>query len=204
MICDCMLISSSSNGGGDCGWPRVWAVALAGRMFLPEVQHSRLVSQMNECSYNRTMLNIGGVAPFQADGNYGVPASVTEAFLQSHEYVRWDSDDELVPARNTDEDKLPLIRLLPSVPREWAAMGGGSFKGLRARGGFVVSASWDSKGKLKTSTVRSELGMEAVVTIGQTIVGGYEGAKLRIQGKKTARFVTIDGKKGSETKIEGE
>ena len=192
------------NGGGDCGWPRVWTIALAGRMFLPDVQDSRMMTTMNECSYNRTLLNIGGTAPFQADANYGIPAAMIEAFIQSHEVVRYNDDGDLVSAKNTDSDKLHLIRLLPSVPENWLSRGGGNFKGVSARGGFTVSASWDNKGNLRTSSIRSELGNEAVVTVGKTIVGTDSGAKLRITGKSAARFIKISGKKGTETEVEGE
>lgn len=163
-----------------------------------------MMTTLNECSYNRTLLNIGGVAPFQADANYGIPAAIIEAFIQSHEVVRWNDDDGLVPASNADKDKLTLIRLLPSIPKNWLSRGGGSFKGVSARGGFTVSASWDSNGNLRTSTIRSELGNEAVVTIGKTVVGSDKGAKLRVAGESAARFVTINGKKGTETEVKGE
>jgi alpha-L-fucosidase 2 len=163
-----------------------------------------MMTTLNECSYNRTMLNIGGTAPFQADANYGIPAAIIEAFIQSHEVVRWNDDDELVPASNTDEDKVTLIRLLPSVPENWLSRGGGSFKGVSARGGFTVSASWDNKGNLRTSSIRSELENEAIVTIGKTVVGSDKGAKLRVTGEKAARFIKISGKKGTVTEVKSE
>lgn len=62
--------------------------------------------------------------PFQMDGNFGIPAAMTEMLLQSH----------------TDE-----IHLLPAIPKTWAVKG--SFSGLRARGNYEVECSW-SEGKV--------------------------------------------------------
>lgn len=57
--------------------------------------------------------------PFQIDGNLGLVGAISEMLLQSQ----------------TGE-----IQLLPGIPAAWAAEG--FFKGLRARGGFIVDCSW--------------------------------------------------------------
>ncbi|KFZ11371.1 hypothetical protein V502_07581 [Pseudogymnoascus sp. VKM F-4520 (FW-2644)] len=194
------FFSSLFNGGGPCGWPRAWTIAMSGRMFLPDIAHERLVTQMSECSWNKTMLNQGDVAPFQIDGNFGTPAGIVESFIQSHEYIKTapPGNAKLEAAYTGELNKVTLIRLLPSIPAAWAASGGGSFKGMITRGGFKVDASWDNKGKLKTATITSELGNDVYVTIGQTPIGSNEGQSIKVAGQGTGAFVNLKGKKGTK------
>jgi alpha-L-fucosidase 2 len=84
--------------------------------------------------------------PFQMDGNFGIPAAMTEMLLQSH----------------TGE-----IQLLPAIPAEWAVKG--SFTGLRARGGFTVDCSW-LNGKVVSYKISSAKPVKVKVRVNGNIV----------------------------------
>lgn len=173
---------------------------MSGRMLLPDIAHERLVTQMSECSWNKTMFNQGDVAPFQIDGNFGTPAGIVESFIQSHEYIMTapPGNAKLEAVYTGEPNKVTLICLLPSIPAAWVASGGGSFKGMITRGGFKVDASWDNKGKSKTATITSELENDVYVTIGQTPIGSNEDQSIKVAGLGTGAFVNLRGKKGTK------
>jgi alpha-L-fucosidase 2 len=68
--------------------------------------------------------------PFQIDGNFGATSGIAEMLLQSH--LR-------------DENGNFFLDILPALP---SALSKGSITGLKGRGGFEVSISWDEN-KLK-------------------------------------------------------
>ena len=83
--------------------------------------------------------------PFQLDGNFGIPAAMTEMLIQSH---------------------AGEIQLLPALPKKWAAQG--SFTGLCARGGYVVNCSWE-KGKVTSYKIISSKNSKVKVRVNGTL-----------------------------------
>ena len=125
------------NGGGACGFSRVWLVSMSSRLGMTEDAYNHLRLYLKEQIYG-SALNCDNawwhpVPFFQIDGNFGFTAGISEMLLQSHD---------------------GFIEVLPTLPSEWK---NGSFKGLCARGGFTVDAQWND-GKVTKVTVHNNSG----------------------------------------------
>lgn len=91
---------------------------------------------------HRTMPNLWNLhPPFQIDGNFGVTAGVAEMLIQSHEGT---------------------IEILPALPDAWAKRG--FFKGLCARGAYVVDCAWTDGRPVDVSVRSSVNAKDPVVT----------------------------------------
>ena len=95
----------------------------------------------------------------QSDANFGFTAAVAECLIQSH---------------------AGEISLIPALPNSWS---NGSVTGLKARGGFEVSMSWEN-GKLTACDIKSILGKPCVVRYGEKIKTYtiQAGKSMRITG----------------------
>lgn len=129
-----------SHGGGHTGWSCAWIANMYARLQKGRNALDTLTKLMQH-STNPNLFDMH--PPFQIDGNFGGTAAIAEMLLQS------DADG---------------ITLLPACPEEWAD---GSFRGLCAFGGFVLSAQWENR-SIQSLTVMSRCGGECTLLLDGT------------------------------------
>lgn len=147
-LAEACKVTLSHRGDGGSGWSRAWKINFYARLL--DGDHSFLLLKnliTPSTVYDRYAPNNGGLyanlfdacPPFQIDGNFGATSGITEMLLQSH-------------LRNENGDY--YLDILPALPSE---LSNGKIKGIKGRGGFEISISWEN-GVLVSVEVKSLVG----------------------------------------------
>ena len=165
------LEARGTSGDSRRSWTWAWRTALWARLGKAD----KAVEMVRGLLSNNTLPNLFTThPPFQIDGNFGITAGICEMLVQSH----------------ADE-----ISILPAIPASWRS---GSIRGLRARGGFEVAATWKD-GRPTSTRITSLLGNVAVVRVPGNPpvlkVTNQDGktATLKASANGTFRFPTKPG-----------
>lgn len=158
-IMNAAVMSMNDRGDESTGWARAHRLNLWARTGDGDRAYKLLRGLLGDCTFE----NLWDFhPPFQIDGNFGGSAGIAEMLLQSHEGV---------------------IRVLPSIPAEWKS---GAFKGLCARGGFVIDAEWEN-GAVTSLSVLAKNGGECSVTFPTN--DGVSAARLSLKTGETEKII---------------
>lgn len=134
-LCEAARITLEKRGDGGTGWSKAWKINMWARLR----DGDRALKLLGEQLTGSTLDNLFDThPPFQIDGNFGATSGVAEMLIQSQ-------GDYIEP--------------LAALPWDW---GDGSFKGMKARGNFEVSAGW-SAGTADNITIVSGSGNECAL-----------------------------------------
>jgi alpha-L-fucosidase 2 len=132
-LAEACRVTLTHRGDGPVGWSRAWQVNLWARLGETDLAYDRLRRLISE-NANPNLFDqcfAGRPLPFQIDGNFGGCAGVAEMLLQSH---------------------AGEVELLPALP---SALGDGTVRGLRARGGLEVDIKW-ARGRAVEATIKAK------------------------------------------------
>lgn len=153
------------RGDESTGWARAYKLNLWARTWDGNRAYSILSGLLSSCTF-KNLFDFH--PPFQLDGNLGGAAGIAEMLLQSHE---------------------GYIYPLAALPDAWSE---GEFKGLCARGGFVVDASWKN-GRLTGLNILSKLGGKLRVKCGAKAVRCGDKKEPFVQDGEIITLNTVCG-----------
>lgn len=163
------LVRRLIHGGGHTGWSCAWIANTWARLYDSGMVYENIKKLLSE-STAPNMLDMH--PPFQIDGNFGGTSAITEALLQS-------TNGEII--------------LLPALPDEWSE---GSVSGLKAKGGFTVSMTWEQC-RLRSAEIFSESDGEcrlragcvaSVVCDGESVGSRIENGVIIFNTKKGGTY----------------
>jgi alpha-L-fucosidase 2 len=164
------LEKRGTSGDSRRSWTWAWRTSLWARLG----QGDKAQSMIRGLLTHNTLDNLFTThPPFQIDGNLGITAGICEMLVQSH---------------------AGEVAILPTLPKGWPT---GSYKGLRARGGFEVDVAWKD-GKLSEAALKSRSGNELVLRMPgnpakATLTRG-DGKAVEISATEGVfRFATVKG-----------
>ena len=131
------LESRGTSGDSRRSWTWPWRAAMWARLGRGDKAGEMIRGLLTYNTYPNLFTTH---PPFQIDGNLGITGGLCETLVQSH---------------------AGEISILPALPTDWK---NGSVRGLSARGGFVVDATWKD-GKLIRAQLLSNLGNPAVLRV---------------------------------------
>ena len=165
------------RGDDSTGWALAYRILCRARTHDGEKAYRLLRKLLCEKTHD----NLWDVhPPFQIDGNFGATAGIAEMLLQSGG---------------------GRITLFPAIPKKWKKV---SFKNLRARGNFIVSAA-RRNGKIEYCRIQSLSGGKATVSAdgikGVTVTEKNGGRKVKYRYAENA--ITFDTERDGVYEIKG-
>jgi len=167
---DAAKVSLTLRGLGVNGWAIAHRINAWARTGVGNTAYSEFQTLLNQM----TLPNLWDYcSPFQIDGNFGGTAGVAEMLLQSHN---------------------GYIEPLPARPDSW---GSGSYSGLKARGNYDVSATWNG-GQATQFKILSNMGLNCKVkyfNVDQSVVTTSSGTNIifTVEAKDIISFNTVKG-----------